>query len=478
MDGSPEPDFIAQSLPGSDDTIVAIATAQGRGALALIRLSGPRAFEIARSITVSWPEAPRHVILSAIGDHRTGILLDRALVVRYDAPQSYTGENVVELTTHGGALVPSTVIAALIQHGARQAAPGEFTRRAVLNGKLDLVQAEAVGDLVDARSRRGQAIALAQLDGGLSRRIGELRSALIGIEALLAYDIDFPEEDDGPVPARRIILAAENILADLTALRATASTGELVRDGAVVVLAGAPNVGKSSLFNALLGQTRAIVTDVPGTTRDALEAVIDAGTWALRLVDTAGLRQASDRIEQMGIEMSERYLDRAAIVLACGDSASSIDAAVTRVRARTTAPIIVARTKADLEISATEEHELVANGYQYPSTGESLPVVIVSAETGTGLDALVARIAQELSAQHASIPLDAPVLTRVRHARAVEEARREVDRFRYAWVEENLPASVAATHLRNAIISLEELIGAVDVEDVLDRVFSSFCVGK
>jgi tRNA modification GTPase len=476
MDVPSRPDRIAASLPGSDDTIVAVATAPGRAALAIIRLSGRRAFEIARTIVVPWPEHPRRVTVSVISDPRSAAPLDRALVTRYDAPHSFTGEDLVEITTHGGLLVPSTVTAALIEQGARAAMPGEFTRRAVLNAKLDVMQAEAVADLIDARSRRAQTIALAQLDGGLSRRIAELRHAAIEIEALLAYDIDFPEEDDGPIPVQRVAAATDAVLAGLTTLRATASTGELVREGAVIVLAGAPNVGKSSLFNALLGQSRAIVTDVPGTTRDALEAVIDVGSWALRLVDTAGLRPTSDRVEQLGIEMSERYLDRAAIVLACGDDISSFDSVIARVGERTGAPIIVVHTKADRGGTSRFERQLVTGCYQYRNA--LLPAVIVSAERDTGLDALTDLIVRMLSEQHADVSLDAPVLTRARHRHAVEEARREVDRFRTAWMDDGLPAPVAATHLRNAVIALEELIGTIGVEDVLDRVFSSFCVGK
>ena len=191
---------MGSALPGGDDTIVALATAPGRAALAMIRLSGSRAHQIAQRIILPWPEGPRIVQLAAIVDPRSGKLLDRAIVVRYDAPQSYTGESLVEITSHGGAVVPSTIIGALIDLGARQALPGEFTRRAVLNGRLDVLQAEAIADLIDARSRRAQSVALAQMDGGLSRRISHLRDALIEIEALIAYDIDFPEEDDGPVP--------------------------------------------------------------------------------------------------------------------------------------------------------------------------------------------------------------------------------------------------------------------------------------
>jgi len=464
-------------LPGSEDTIVALATAPGRSALATIRLSGHHAHEIARTIITTWPAVPRQIDLSAITNPRTGDLLDRAIVIRYDAPRSYTGEDLIEITSHGGAVVPSTIIAALIDQGARQALPGEFTRRAVLNGKLDVMQAEAIADLIDARSRRGQSAALAQLDGGLSRRILSLRDALIGIEALIAYDIDFPEEDDGPVSMERVVKACDETLAQLAGLAATSSAGELVRDGAVVVLAGAPNVGKSSLFNALLGQPRAIVTDLPGTTRDALEAVVDVGGWALRLVDTAGLRDTTDRIERLGIEMSEQYLDRAAVVLVCGDSKEMLDAAVVRVRERSAAPIIAVWTKSDLHPMPPG---LVSHGYQMPTGGTDAVerIEAVSAERGIGLSALLDRITGTLSDGVAAVAFDAPILTRARHRRAVETALGELLVFRSAWMEGGLPAPVAATHLRTAVGALEELIGAVGVEDVLDRVFSAFCVGK
>ena len=474
MTASAGPASVAASIMGAGDTIVAIATPQGRGALAVIRVSGPGAFGIAGKIVHPWPDTPRRAILSTIADPGTGTRLDQALVIRYDGPHSYTGEDLVELMTHGGLLVPQTIIATLIAYGARQATPGEFTRRAVLNGRIDLTQAEAIADLIDARSRRAQGVALAQLDGGLSRRIAGVRTALIEIEALLAYDIDFPEEDDGPVPTERVTIAVEHVLAELGRLRATAAAGELVREGAVVVLAGAPNVGKSSLFNALLGQARAIVTDIPGTTRDALEAVIDTGRWALRLVDTAGLRETSDRVERLGIEMSERYIDRAALVLACGDAPSAIDTVVQRVRDRSPAPIIVVHTKIDRHDNAGS----VSSRYQLSGVPDELPAIGVSAETGQGLDALVVLMVEMLTAQHGDIPLDAPLLTRARHHQAVNEATRELERFRSAWADENLPAPVAATHLRAAVIALEALIGLVDVEDVLDRVFSAFCVGK
>jgi len=454
---------VAGSLVGGADTIAALATAPGRGAISVVRFSGPSAHEIAARVIQPWPLTVRRATLCRIISPAGAEVLDQALVTSFVKPDSFTGEDLVEISGHGGHYLPALVMETLISSGARQALPGEFTRRAVLNGKLDITQAEAIGDLVDARSSAMHRTALAQLDGGLSRRIAALRHQLITVESLIAYDIDFPEEDDGPISRERVSSEVEMLLMSLDALLATVPLGEMIREGAVVVIAGLPNVGKSSLFNALLGQSRAIVTDIPGTTRDAIESFLETERWPLRLVDTAGLREATDVIERIGIEVSEKYLSWANLVLACGDSDSSLSLTLRVLEGKTSAQVIRVRTKADLATA-----DPLGTGYD----------VSVSAETGEGLPELIAKVDETLSSSIGCVAVDTPVLTRSRHIHGITQARAEVAAFAVAWEEAMLPAPVAAVHLRAAAVALESLIGAVSTEDVLDRVFSSFCVGK
>ncbi|HET9010329.1 MAG TPA: tRNA uridine-5-carboxymethylaminomethyl(34) synthesis GTPase MnmE [Gemmatimonadaceae bacterium] len=456
----------ADRLRGADATsdgrtIAAIASAPGRSALASVRMSGPGVRALARALLDPVPTSARRATRCTVRG-ADGAALDDVVATLYVAPHSFTGEDLLELSTHGGLVTPTAVLAAAIRAGAREAEPGEFTRRALLNGKLDLLQAEGVADLIDARSTAAQRAALRQLDGGLSRRVAALRQRILDLEALLAYDIDFPEEDDGPVPRGRIQGTADDLSAALDALLATGEQGTLVHDGALVVLAGAPNVGKSSLFNALLGEARAIVTSVPGTTRDAIEAVLDLPGWPLRLVDTAGLRDTSDEVERLGIEASSRYLGQAAVVLACGDDQRSLDAVTAVLRTHTAAPIITVATKSDL---LPQGHAVTAD-------------IAVSAHGGNGLRELLALVERRLAQRHGEPALDAPGLTRARHQAAVAVAAEELRAFRAAWAEDAIPASVAAIHVRTAADALAELIGVVRVDEVLDAVFRRFCVGK
>jgi tRNA modification GTPase len=447
----------------ADDTIVAISTAPGRAAISVIRLSGPQAHHIVQRCLNAWPE-PRVARLVDVRDPMTSSVVDQAVLVRYDAPNSFTGEDLVEISAHGGLLSPVAVAALFIREGARQAEPGEFTKRAVLNGKLDLLQAEAIASVVDARTEAARRGALHAVDGGSSRQIGMLRDSVLELEALLAYDIDFPEEDDGPVPRARIEKALAAVQRQVDVLLASVKLGEVVREGAVVVLAGPPNAGKSSLFNALLGVERAIVHETPGTTRDAIEATIEVNRWPLRLVDTAGLRDSDDEIERSGVEVSRRYLAGAHLILVCAESVKELAVTSDVVRRITDAPQLFVSTKSDLHDPETED---------FPHK-----MAVVSARNRHGLLELIGMIEHTLDSTYGSLEPDLPQLTRARHQSALLSAARELDAFRVLWMESEVPVSIGAVHLRSAVHELETLVGAVDVEDVLARVFSTFCVGK
>ena len=438
------------------DPIAALATPAGRSALAVIRMSGEGTYTIASRIIQGFRTDRPRVALLATFRGADGEPLDRGLYTVFPRPHSYTGEDMVEVSCHGGLLAPSRVLTALHAAGFRPAAPGEFTRRAVLNGKLDLVQAEAVGDLIDAVAPAQARAALQQLDGGLSRRLAELRESLIDVQALLSYEIDFPGEDDGPVPPDRIAGQLEGVRSRIGRLIAGAASGERLREGASLVLAGRPNAGKSSLFNALLGLERALVTEIPGTTRDAIEAHTDFLGWPVRLVDTAGLWDSGDRIDRMGVEVSRRYLGAADLVLLCveaGREPGADELAIASAR-----PTLVARTKSDL-------HSV--------SAGE----IGVSVVTGQGLGELRRAAAERVFGDRITFADIEPALTRERHRIALARASGEL--------ADALPhlapggdAVLAAHHVREASSALDELLGAVDVEEVLERVFAGFCVGK
>lgn len=442
------------------DPIAALATPAGRSAVALIRVSGQGAFAVAARVVEPFQAMPPRRVRRARVRAPGGEWIDDVLYVTYAAPASYTGEDVVEISGHGGMLVPAEVLGALYAAGARPAGPGEFTRRAVRNGKLDLLQAEAVGDLVDATAPAQRRAALHQLDRGTSALVERLRDGVLAVEALVSYDIDFPEEDDGPVRPERVDAALRDVTASLDALLATAAAGARLRDGALCVIAGPPNAGKSSLFNALLGQDRAIVTEIPGTTRDAIEAPAVFGGCPFRLVDTAGLRSAGDRIERLGIEVSRRYLAAADVVLLCVEAGRPLRPDETAFLQRVTVPAVVVRTKADLAPGPPEGDELR-----------------VCALTGDGIGVLGERLAALAFGGIGTGAGLEPLITRERHRMALRRARDEVGAFGTAR-RGGLEAAVAATHLRAAVTALESVIGLVTPDDVLDRLFATFCVGK
>jgi tRNA modification GTPase len=439
------------------DPIAALATPPGRSAIALIRLSGRGALEIARRI-LRWPSdrpIPGRTLSLATFHDPVGDPIDRGLVSFFPGPDSYTGDDLVEFSTHGGLLVPAQLLAALEAAGARQAQPGEFTRRAVRNGKLDLIQAEGVIDLIDATSAAQGRGALRQLEGGLSIRLAELRAALLDLAALLSYDIDFPEEDSGPVARETIGAGVDRTRERVLSLIATAPMGERLRDGALVVIAGRPNAGKSSLFNALIGHERALVTEIPGTTRDTIEAAVDVDGWPIRLADTAGLRESDDRLERLGIEVSRRYLEAADLVLVCLEGTRDPDPDERLVLEGHRSLLV--RTKADLHPGETG--------------------LAVSVRTGRGLDRLRTELVDALFGELETYADLEPMLTRERHRAALERAAEALAATRAELGPEG-EAVLAAHHLHRAVSALDELIGVIDVEEVLGKVFERFCFGK
>ncbi len=460
------------------DTIVAPATGVGVAAIAVVRMSGGNSLGIARALIEdsSLPETGR-VSLRWLNDPNHSGRIDQVLVTVFEAPRSYTGEDVVEFSCHGGAGVSSRVVGACEQLGARLAEPGEFTKRAYLNGRMDLVQAEAVADLIEGNNEALQRAALHQLDGGLSLRLASLREAIVSLEALLVHHIDFPDEDEPPVSIERVVHQSKRLASDLAALAATAPEGELLREGVTTVLAGPANAGKSSLFNALIGHERAIVTEVPGTTRDALEAKVSLGGFPFLLVDTAGLRESEDQVERMGIEVAERYLAGADLVLFCreaGDTESDLsESRFKDLKAR----VVRIVTKADKDSTADRDSmdSGAESGARVGQSGDT--DVRVSVHTGQGLGRLKELLPALAFAGLVRSGSDAPVVTRARQRRGIEVALEEVRAFGQALTD-GVPAEVASTHLRPAATALEELLGVIPNDEVLDQVFRDFCIGK
>ena len=457
------------------DTIASVSTAPGLGAIAIVRVSGPAAAPVLQRIAPTLADVPeaRRVTLVELCDPDDAAPLDRAVATYFEAPASYTGEDMVELSCHGGWLIPELVLDACLRAGARRAEPGEFTRRAYLRGKLDLVQAEAVSDLIETRSRALHRAALGQLERGLSARVAKLREGLVRLEALLVYHIDFPEEDDPPVPVERVAAEAAILVSELDVMLATAPEGELLREGALTVIAGRPNAGKSSLYNSLLGEERAIVTEEPGTTRDALEATVQLGGFPFRLVDTAGLRVTGERIERLGIEVAQRFVERANLILLCVPADEGVaDADAAFLEGVRGTPVVLVETKVDVEAKTSAEAALGLA--QARGVCGHIRASVVS---GLGLDQIRHLLPELAYSAVVTASAETPILTRRRHARGLEVARQEIDAFRVALLE-GLPAEVASTHLRPAETALEELLGVVSVDDVLDIVFREFCVGK
>jgi tRNA modification GTPase len=458
-----------------DDTIAAVATPIGEGGLGVIRVSGPRAgfivgavFRDRRGLPVE--SLPSHrVRFGNIIDPRTGAKLDEVLVTYMRAPHSYTCEDVVEISAHGGIGVMARLLEALIASGARLAEPGEFTKRAFLNGRLDLSQAEAVIDLIRARTEESHRQALAQLEGGLSQAIRAMREDVLEVLAYVEGAMEFPEEDLELLPWGALLAKARHVEERITALLDTFQTGRVLREGVQVVIAGRPNVGKSSLFNALLAANRAIVTPVPGTTRDVLEEVVNLRGYPFRLVDTAGIRSSADPVEQEGIGRARTSLESADLVLLVLDRSEPLTAedeeAIAAVQGQR---VQVVLNKADLPpLLAMDELQIRCPKW---------PKVAVSCKERQGFERLTeAMVEAVLHGQQR--PREGPVLTKLRHWEALQYARQSLHRAT-AGMAQRLSGEFIALDLREALEWLGEIVGLNYTEDLLDKIFSEFCIGK
>lgn len=466
------------AAPGTmeEDTIAAIATAVGKAGIGIVRISGSDAFSIVQAVF-----RPTGTPLSRTDDRKLRYghivcgkkIIDEVLVSFMRGPHTYTAEDVVEINAHGGALSVRRILALVLEKGARFAERGEFTRRAFLNGRIDLAQAEAVRDVIDAQTTRAHEQAVKQLDGKLSKEINRIKDSVLQLLAEMEYGINFMEDAQEELPQEPMQNAARAILASMDALLSSAARGRLLREGIATAIVGSPNVGKSSLLNALLCESRAIVTDIPGTTRDSIEESYDLDGILLRLIDTAGIRETEDRVEAIGVERSRALMREADLILLVLDTArvpQKQDDELVAEAAAGTALLLL--NKSDQPTADAFAQKLAQWKTQYPA----LSWLEISAKTGAGLSRLEEAI-RDLFFEGAVENAPPAALTNLRQAELVRKSRNEVQQT-LEDLERGVVLDAVEVSLRSAYRYLCEVTGESMDEKVLDRIFQSFCVGK
>jgi tRNA modification GTPase len=461
-------------LPNSDDTIVAISTPPGYGGIGVVRISGGAAFQAANQLVhgnLDFSSIKSHTVHHCfIMGSQQRLFTDEVLVTVFAAPNSYTGENVVEISAHGNPQILKRIVEMGITAGCRQATPGEFTLRAFQNGRIDLLQAESVADLIAAEGTAFQQAAMYQLSGRLSEYIGNLRNELIEIGALFEAYTDFPDEEIPQQQKQELLDKIDRIVATLRRLGESYGRGEILRSGLQIPIVGPPNAGKSSLFNAILAEERAIVTDIPGTTRDTITEKIELNGIVVRFVDTAGMRETHDKIEVAGVQRSKREIEAAEIIVAVLDASKT---KVTEIREFLLnlgdRQIILALNKIDLltefQIADLESELQLA-----------LPLMI-SARELRGIDKLLARVGEAIASAAAPIAGDYNIITNKRHQRAVFAAIDALSIVRQRF-DQDESFELLAFDLRQSVAALEEILGKVTNDDILAEIFSRFCIGK
>lgn len=479
----------------SDDTIVAIATPPGRGGIGVVRLSGSRAWEIAGGL-VHFPTLSVETQRATVGEFRdpeSGRTLDEVVAIYFRQPHSYTAEDVVEISCHGAPVILRYLVECCLERGARPAEPGEFTMRAFLNGRLDLSQAEAVRDLIESRTLYQARVAAQQMQGAVSSRLKPHKQALLELIARLEAGIDFAE-DDVPVSGwQEILERLDAIGADLSKLVEGYEYGRIVREGLTLAIVGRPNVGKSSLFNRLLNQERAIVTAVPGTTRDLVAETASIGGIPLRFVDTAGIRDTADELESIGVEKTWQAVADSDLRLLVVDASEGWTPEDERLllKIRSLDALLVACNKSDLpprlqpgELDRLLTHNGLGDCDASPSlepdrnpNPETLyPAVWTSALTGEGIPELEAKILQ-IAAPARGLGAEGEFITNLRHQQLIKESVQALGRARHA-AEQHLPHEMLLLDLYDTLRPLDAITGATTVDDVLGIIFSTFCVGK
>jgi tRNA modification GTPase len=447
------------------DTIVAIATPPGRGGIGVVRISGPQARPIAeRLVELRGPFAPRHATYARLtlipADPGDAAVADAVVATFFPGPHSYTGDDVVEISAHGSPVVLDAIVRAAMRAGARLARAGEFTLRAFLHGRINLVQAEAVADLIEAATPVQARVAFDQLDGTLTARIADIDGRLFDLTARLEASLDFPDEGYHFVESNQLVDGVDAAIAAIDTLLADAGRGRAIREGATVVIAGRPNVGKSSLFNKLIGTDRSIVTEVPGTTRDMVTERLDIDGVSVTLVDTAGDRETHDRVEHEGVARAERARDVADLVVVVLDRSEPLTADDERL----------------LESTRRHRRLVIANkSDRARSLAEGIATVDVSAETGGGLDEVRTTIVRALTSTERL--RDTPAVSNVRHIGLMNDARRHLLNARDAAACAT-PEEFVIADLASARHCFDDIVGVRTSEDVLRHIFDRFCIGK
>lgn len=458
----------------SKDTIAAISTPLGEGGIGILRLSGSESIEIADKIVMlpkdkKLLQADSHQInLAHVVNPKTKEVLDEVLISVMKAPKTYTREDVVEINCHGGIIALQETLKAAVEAGARLAQPGEFTKRAFLNGRIDLAQAEAVIDIICSKTKEGLDVAMKQLGGGLSKKISEIRQQVISLLVQTEASIEFSEEDLEILPREEIQSQIRSLSKELKMLIASSETGKIYRDGVDVVIAGRPNVGKSSLMNALLREARAIVTSVPGTTRDIVEEIINLSGVPFKLRDTAGIRSSRDEVEKIGVELSHKAIEGADVVLAIFDSSEPLSAEDIEILNKTNnRRTIIVINKIDLPQKI--DRKKIAKD----STSKQLAV---SATEGTGLEELEKAMLDMVLSGQVTRGKDV-IVANVRHQKALEKAKKNLDDA-LKGLSDGVPEEFISAVLRDVLDDLGEISGETVHENILEKIFSQFCIGK